>query len=112
MVKGISADDEDFSKRRFKFPYVIGNSTSFSFFSTVISTTFLATSNNSFAFLLVYEVSGIGSIFIEFQGKYWDFNLFKFPITDTYLFLLYFSKELVEDGLFFRREVCCVYFYS
>jgi hypothetical protein len=59
-----------FPKGVLNFLYVIGNSTSFSFFLTVISTALLTTSNNSFASLLVYEVSEIGSIFIEFQGKY------------------------------------------
>jgi hypothetical protein len=76
-----------FKKAFLNFLYVIGNSTSFSFFLTVISTALLATFNNSFASLLDYEVSGIGSIFIEFHGKYWDLNLFRFLIINTYLFI-------------------------
>jgi len=42
-----------FQKGILNLLYVIGNSTSFSFFLTVISTALLITSNNSFAFLLV-----------------------------------------------------------
>jgi hypothetical protein len=69
----------------------------------------LTTSNNSFASLLVYEVSEIGSIFIEFQGNIRILTCSGFQL-QTPISLYFSNKELVEDGLFLgERFVVCIF---